>query len=138
MSSEQPIRQANAAFYDAFHHLDIKRMEEVWLREPYITCAHPGWPLLSGWGPIMASWERIFEHTFEMRILFADTRIRVSTDLAVVLGTENIESRHDEGISHGVVFATNVFERRGSLWYLVHHHGSPVDRATEDSPGQLQ
>jgi ketosteroid isomerase-like protein len=104
----------------------MARMEEIWLEEPYITCAHPGWPPLYAWGPIMASWERIFEHTFEMQIILTDVRIRVDGPLAWVVLTENIESRHDDGQHTGRVFATNIFERRGTRWYLVHHHGSAV------------
>jgi ketosteroid isomerase-like protein len=138
VSDDEAVRRANAAFYAAFENLDIQRMEDVWLKEPYITCVHPGWSLLSGWGPVMASWERIFEHTFEIRIAFEDLRLRVATDLAWVIVTETIESRHYEGISSGTAFATNVFERCGTRWFMVHHQGSPVQRHIDENSDQLQ
>ena len=36
------IEGANARFYRAFESLDIKQMDEVWAREEYVTCIHPG------------------------------------------------------------------------------------------------
>lgn len=113
-------------------------MEAVWLQEPYITCVHPGWPVLAGWGPIMASWERIFEHTFEVSISPTDARIHVGTDSAWVVLIEEIHSHSYDGISTGSVLATNVFERRGTQWYMVHHHGSPLDQTVDESTGSLQ
>ena len=138
MSEERVVRRAIEAFYAAIENLDIKRMEDVWLKEPYITCAHPGWPLLTGWGPVMKSWERIFDQTFEIRIVINEIRIRVSSDLAWGVVTEHIESRHYEGISTGIVFATNVLERRGQGWYLVHYHSSPAQRHVDEDADQLQ
>jgi ketosteroid isomerase-like protein len=138
VNEEITVRKANEAFYAAMENLDIKNMESVWLREPYITCAHAGWPLLEGWGPIMKSWERIFDQTFEMKILINEIRVRVSGDMAWAVVTEHIESRHYEGISAGTVFTTNVFERCGTSWYLVHHHSSPVQRHVDGNADQLQ
>ena len=91
MNEEIAVRKANEAFYAAMENLDIKNMESVWLREPYITCAHAGWPLLEGWGPIMKSWERIFDQTFEMKILINEIRVRVSGDIV-----------QHQNISHGL------------------------------------
>ena len=138
MTPEEAVNQVNTAFYLAFRSLDVARMEAVWLQEPYITCVHPGWPVLSGWGPIMASWERIFEQTFEVSITTADARIHVGADTAWIVLTEDIHSRNYEGISSGAVLATNLFERRGTHWYLVHHHGSALDQIVDDSTSSLQ
>jgi ketosteroid isomerase-like protein len=135
---EEVVTRANAAFYTAFESLDLKRMEDIWLREPYITCAHPGWPVLVGWGPVMASWERIFGHTFEMSIQPTNVRVRMASEMAWVVLTEQVQSRHYEGISNGTVFATNLFERRGTEWYIVHHHGSPAHPDVDEPADSLQ
>jgi len=65
MSDRESVLAANRAFYDAFESLDAEKMEAVWLRDPRIICIHPGWRKLSGWGPIMSSWERILDNVFE-------------------------------------------------------------------------
>ena len=126
MSDVPKVLEANSAFYRAFESLELAEMEKVWLRAPYIKCVHPGWSLLVGWGPVMESWQRIFESTLEMRFTLGDASVEVKGDLAWVLVTENIESRHDDGKVVAQVQATNLFERRDGRWFLVHHHGSPV------------
>jgi len=126
MTDAEAVLEANAAFYRAFESLDVKRMEEVWLRAPYIKCVHPGWGLLVGWGPVMESWERIFTATLGMRFALTGVDVQVHGDLAWVVLTENIESRHSDGKLEGQVQATNLFERRDGRWFLVHHHGSLV------------
>jgi len=126
MSDRDAVLQANAAFYHAFESLELRHMEEVWLRAPHITCVHPGWGLLVGWGPVMESWERIFTSTFEMRFTLTNVAAEVRADVAWVVVTENIESRQRDGKVTAEVQATNLFERRDGRWFLVHHHGSPI------------
>ena len=126
MTDRDAVLEANAAFYAAFESLDLKRMEEVWLRAPYIKCVHPGWGLLVGWGPVMESWERIFSGTLEMRCTLTGVQAEVCGDLAWVVLTENIDSRHHDGKVEAHVQATNLFERRDQRWFLVHHQGSPI------------
>jgi ketosteroid isomerase-like protein len=126
MTDLDAVLEANAAFYEAFQSLDLARMEAIWLRAPYIKCVHPGWSLLVGWGPVMESWQSIFASTLEMRFTLSDTHGAVKGDLAWVVVTENIDSRHRDAKMQARVQATNVFERRGGRWFLVHHHGSPI------------
>jgi len=97
MSDRDAVLEANAAFYAAFQSLDLKRMEEIWLRAPYIKCVHPGWGLLVGWGPVMESWERIFSGTLEMRFTLISVQAQVCGDFAWVVLTESIDSRHRDG-----------------------------------------
>ena len=136
MTDLEAVLEANAAFYRAFESLEMTQMEKVWLRAPYIKCVHPGWALLVGWGPVMESWSRIFSGTLAMRFGLADVQVEVKNDLAWVVLTEVIESRHREGKLVGRVQATNLFERRDGRWMLVHHHGSRVE-APLDAPVQM-
>ena len=85
MSDREAVIEANQAFYLAFEGLEIERMEAVWLRDQRIACVHPGWRRLTGWGPIMTSWERIFKSAFEMQFELRDVAVTLNGDLAVVL-----------------------------------------------------
>jgi ketosteroid isomerase-like protein len=134
MAEQETVLKANQAFYRAFESLDIEQMEKVWLKEPTITCIHPGWRRLVGWGPVMESWERIFEATFEMRFELAEPTVLMSGDLAVVVVQENLTQRSADGIAHIQVLATNVYQRSGSGWYMVLHHGSPIAMAGSGEP----
>lgn|GEM_PF-219746 len=136
-TDEQEILDANRAFYDAFESLEIERMEKVWLSEPRIVCIHPGWRKLEGWGPVMTSWERIFENVFEMKFELGPANLFIGKDLAVVVVEENLTQHGYDGKVSTQVLATNVFERVGGKWMMVLHHGSPVI-APEGSEPQLQ
>jgi ketosteroid isomerase-like protein len=134
MSDHEAVLEANRAFYRAFESLDVAQMERVWLRDQRIVCVHPGWRRLSGWGPIMASWERIFQSAFEMHFELGDPQVTVSGNLAVVLVEENLTQRGYDGASRSLVLATNVFERVDGPWLMLIHHGSPVMAPPDDDP----
>lgn len=134
MPDEEAVLEANRAFYRAFESLDIEKMQQVWLKNPRITCIHPGWHKLTGWGPIMSNWERIFENVFEMKFEFGEIEATVRGDLAVVVVEENLTQMGYDGTVRAKVIATNVFERIDDCWWLVIHHGSPVMMTPEEEP----
>jgi ketosteroid isomerase-like protein len=121
------VHDANLAFYRAFEALDITAMDEVWANGPHVRCVHPGWPLLSGWEAVRASWEAIFANTQEMRFTLTDVRAGERGDLAWLTCTENILSESEGRVGVTSILATNVFERDASgAWRMVHHHASHV------------
>ncbi|HEX3409926.1 MAG TPA: nuclear transport factor 2 family protein [Candidatus Binataceae bacterium] len=134
MSDRDAVLKVNRAFYRAFEALDLEQMEAVWLREQRIACVHPGWRRLNGWGPVMTSWERIFQGAFEMKFELRDEVVTMSGDLAVVLVEENLTQRGYDGGSRSQVLATNVFERADGQWLMILHHGSPVMAPPDDEP----
>lgn len=134
MPDRETVLAANRAFYDAFESLDIERMERMWLREPRIVCIHPGWRRLRGWGPVMNSWQRIFQSAFEMKFDLGEADVVISGDLAVVVVEENLTQRGYDGVMRAQVLTTNVFERVGGKWLMVLHHGSPVMAPPNDEP----
>jgi ketosteroid isomerase-like protein len=138
MSDRESILEANRAFYRAFESLDADRMGEMWLRDPRIVCIHPGWSRLIGWGPIMNSWERIFNNVFEMKFELGDLQVMASGDLAVVVVEENLVQRGYDGTTRTRVLATNVFERAQGRWWIVSHHGSPVMEPPDGEEPPLQ
>ncbi len=137
MSDREAIVKANQDFYRAFQSLDLEQMENVWLKDRQIVCIHPGWRKLSGWGPVMNSWEKIFENVFEMKFELGQVEVLLSGGLAVVVVEENLTQHGYEGTMKTSVLTTNVFERVGNQWFLVVHHGSPI-LAPPESETQLQ
>lgn len=137
MSEQEAIVKANLDFYRAFQSLDLELMEKVWLKDRQIVCIHPGWRKLCGWGPVMDSWEKIFQNVFEMKFQLGDIDVIASGDLAVVIVEENLTQHGYEGVTKTYVLTTNVFERVGNDWFMVVHHGSPV-MAPPESETQLQ
>lgn len=134
MTDLDAVLEANRNFYRAFESLEIERMEQVWLQAAHIICIHPGWRRLNGWGPIMQSWENIFDSVFQMRFELTDEQVLVRAPMAIVTVQENLTQRGYDGTSRTVVLATNVFERVGNKWMMVLHHGSPVALSQEQEP----
>ena len=126
MSDEAEVVEANARFYRAFEALDLSAMDEVWAHGEHVKCVHPGWPLLTGWEAVRASWETIFLNTQEMRFTLTDVRVAAAGELAWVTCTENILSDTDGRVGVTSILATNLFERDRGVWRMVHHHASHV------------
>jgi len=118
------VEEANARFYRALESLDISQMDQVWSHGDHVRCIHPGWCLLSGWNAVRQSWEAIFGDSSEMRFSISDVDVHVESDLAWVTCGENILSQARGQIAVTTLLATNMFERRGSDWLMIHHHAS--------------
>lgn len=128
------IETANARFYRAFEALDLAAMERVWSHDDGVACVHPGWPLLTGWESVRASWQTIIGNTAEIRFTLGDVRITAGGDLGWLTCTENILSQVHGRVSVTSVLATNIFARTPSGWRLVHHHASHILGAPAAEP----
>jgi ketosteroid isomerase-like protein len=124
--ARKAVEEANRRFYRAFEALDLAEMEKVWVHDDHVKCVHPGWPLLSGWDSVRASWEAIFSNTGEMRFTLGEVQVAVRGPLAWVTCTENILSEVRSRVSVTSVLATNIFEQGDDGWLMVHHHASHV------------
>ena len=132
MSDTEDVEEANARFYRAIEALDIVQMDAVWARGEHVKCAHPGWPLLTGWDAVRGAWETIFANTAEIQFTITDVRVVAADELAWVTCTENILSEAGGRLSVTAVLATNVFERTLDGWRMVHHHASHVVGSAPD------
>ncbi len=127
----QEVTQANRKFYEAFESLDIAKMDEVWAHLEYVTCVHPGWSLRSDWPAVRDSWVLIFNNTFSMKFELTESIVQVAGDMAWVICVENITSQQSDESQQVRVLATNLFERIGDEWLMIHHHGSPVIKSED-------
>ena len=118
--------EANARFYRVFETLDLGR----WTRSgrTATTCGAciPGWGLLAGWEAVRDSWEAIFKNSQEMR--FSITDVHAPRGGRLRLGHLHREHpvRVPRQVSVTSVLATNIFERSGGEWRLIHHHASHI------------
>jgi ketosteroid isomerase-like protein len=121
------ILKSNAEFYHAFEVLSIDMMDNLWKHDENVICVHPGWELLVGWLAIRESWVTIFQNT-KIKITITNTKVRLSdnSDIGIVVCQENIESSVNGQQDKIGVIATNIFERSGNRWLIVHHQGSSI------------
>lgn len=130
---ENAVLEANTRFYQAFESLDIRRMDPIWVKEPYIRCIHPGWSVRSGWQAVRDSWVLIFNHTRGIRFRVTDTQVHLGGELAWVVCIERIETNDGDRWIESQVLATNLYERRDGGWYMILHHGSPVFSSLQET-----
>jgi ketosteroid isomerase-like protein len=118
----QQVQACNQAFYDAFEARDIDAMSDLWEHTDRVTCTHPGWAVLHGWGAVAASWVAMFQGPQRIQFILTDEQVEVRGDVGWVTVDENIIG----GEASSTVSALNVFARGDDGWRLVAHHGSPV------------
>ncbi|MCX7619883.1 MAG: nuclear transport factor 2 family protein [Acidimicrobiales bacterium] len=116
------VLAANRAFYAAFEARDFDAMSDLWEHSDRVSCVHPGWGALRGWGAVAASWAALFQGPESLQFILTDERAEVVGDVAWVTVDENILG----GGSGSTVAAVNLFVRGDDGWRLVMHHGSPV------------
>lgn len=134
------VHAANLAFYAAFESRDLDALAAVWEHSDRVTVVHPGWPILRGWGRVLASFEAICANTAFMQFVLTDERVTVEGGTAWVTCEENLlqsissrEGANDLGeLSGARVIATNVFVRHADGWRMVHHQGSPAPTGMPD------
>lgn len=130
-AQREAVLAANQAFYEAFEHIDLDAMSNVWLHDDGVSCTHPGWGTLRGWGPVAASWFAMFQGGERLQFILTDVHCQVVGDVAWVTADENILGAH----AGGTVAALNLFVRTGDGWRMVAHHGAPVAPRTEADDG---
>ena len=116
------VLAANDAFYEAFEARDLDAMSDLWEHSDRVSCTHPGWSVLRGWGAVAASWLAMFQGPQQIQFILTDEHVELAGDTAWVTLDENIIG--DQAGS--TVSALNVFVRSEEGWRLVAHHGSPV------------
>ncbi|HIK56595.1 MAG TPA: nuclear transport factor 2 family protein [Synechococcales cyanobacterium M55_K2018_004] len=126
MSDTQSILDTNRAFYRAFERRDLEAMSAVWSKGTGSLCIHPGRGVLIGWEEIHDSWHQIFKNTDYLEIETDIKSTEVIGNLAYIVLVETLFQVVRGRRMQAQSMATNVFEKMGTSWYLVHHHGSPL------------
>ncbi|MGR8946850.1 MAG: YybH family protein [Gammaproteobacteria bacterium] len=123
MTFASPL-EVEQAFYNAFEQADVEDMMTLWSPVGDVVCVHPMGPALTNLDMIRTSWLEIFAapvmHEIEVELL-SETRVN---DLVVRTVMENFSVPGRNEI-FPPVFATNVFWRGESGWYIAGHHASP-------------
>ena len=134
MDSIENVRLAHQGFYDAFEARDLDAMSDVWEHSDRVTCTHPGWSVLRGWGAVAASWMALFQGPQRLQFILTNEHIEIEGGVAWVAVDENILGEE----SGGTVNSMNIFVRHDAHmaaaqglatspnWLMVAHHGSSV------------
>ncbi len=125
------VLEANEAFYRAFTERDVAAMGRLWAERHPVTCVHPGWDVLSGREPVLASWRRILESGNAPTISWSLAEAHLLGEVALVTCIEILPG--------GRLATTNLFAREGGAWRMVHHQATPIAPGQErQGPGATQ
>jgi ketosteroid isomerase-like protein len=114
---EEAVLAANRGFYAAMKARDASAMERLWAKTSSVACVHPGWDVLHGRDPVLASFRVILGSAQAPDIQPSDETVLLLGDTAMVICTEHIGDSE--------LVATNVFFFEEGAWKMVHHHASP-------------
>lgn len=121
------VVSANAAFDAALSRRDLAAVEAMWMQDDRVTAAHPrDRDAVQGWTAVRKSWVDTFARFSEMSVTMPKPTVRLMGDVAMVVGLENVRGRRATDGS-AVAFdamTTNVFQRQGGRWLMVHHHAT--------------
>jgi ketosteroid isomerase-like protein len=132
------LLEANNRFYEAFEALDLEQMEGVWSQHEAVSCMHPspGWSLLKGWDAVRRSWEQLFHRLRAIRFELSDLRVVLAGEVAWIVLTERLWAYaydSEEEIREATI-TTNLFERAGDSYKLLHHHATMLVALPEEKP----
>lgn len=126
LPDEDAVREANERFYVAYAAADVDALRDVWLDAKTVSCAHPLADLAVGLPDVLASWSAVFAMGKPVSVDCDIISLQVRMNMAWVVAHQTVRSVRGDAVIGGLRIATNVFQKRGGTWKLVHHHASPV------------
>jgi ketosteroid isomerase-like protein len=124
---EFDVLAANQAFYQALSAGSIEGLSAACAHDPDVTALHEtSTEVAVGWHAVLESWKAVpFEAFAELSVVMADPVIKVTGTTARVVGLEKVRGKMREGQDFAfTALGTNIYEKRGDKWLVVHHHAS--------------
>jgi ketosteroid isomerase-like protein len=126
-TDESDVLVANNAFYRALSAGSIEGLSAACAHDSDVTALHEtSTKVAVGWQEVLDSWKAVpFESFAELSVVMADPVIKVNGVIARVVGLEKVRGKMKDGQTFAfTALGTNIFEKRGDKWLVVHHHAS--------------
>jgi ketosteroid isomerase-like protein len=134
MSKTDEVQNASKQFYAGLNRMasgERGALSDCWAHGPNVTTMHPIGGRQVGWNAVRDSFDQVAEAASDGKIELKDQRIQVAGEMAYEVGIEHGHFKmngHPVSLEHRV---TNIYQRDGGEWKLVHHH-------TDLSPAMLE
>jgi ketosteroid isomerase-like protein len=126
LKSEQALREANEALYDALNELflgNLDPMVSVWSHADHVTQMGPFGGRVTGWEAVKADFKQVADMKLGGKIECREMYMYVGGDMGYVICIEAGKNMNPDGsvvnVNHR---ATNIFRLENGEWKLVHHH----------------
>ena len=125
MSTEDEVRNASNLFYAALNKMvngSSQSLSDIWSHSSAVTTMHPIGGRQVGWKDVSATWDQTAQVASEGQVKLQDQFIRVVGDMAYEIGVENAGFRIAGQKVTDQVRVTNIYQKEGGTWKIVHHH----------------
>jgi ketosteroid isomerase-like protein len=105
----------------------IEHISAACAHDPDVTCLHEtSTEVAIEWQAVLDSWKAVpFDAFSELSVGTASPVIKVNGTVARVAGLEKVRGQMKDGSAFAfTALATNIYEKRGAKWLMVHHHAS--------------
>jgi ketosteroid isomerase-like protein len=120
------VLAANTQVEQVFSKLDVKAIEATWAQDGSVSVIHPASkaPIL-GWEAVQKSYADHPVRYTDFSVVMDNPNVTINGNVAWVVGIEKVYAHRASGDVLDIsALATNIFEKRGGKWLLVHHHAS--------------
>ena len=123
-SDADKIKATIEGFHAALSALDIRKMDEVWAHDPYVTVINPRDKTVTvGWDAVRKAFEtEVFGFWSELKVTGRDTpHIHIKEGIGWANGTSVASGKPKSGAAavNAPTFETGIFEKRGDRWVIV-------------------
>ena len=125
MSTQDEVRNASNQFYAALNKMvngSSQSLSDIWSHSSAVTTMHPIGGRQVGWKDVCATWDQTAQVASEGQVKLQDQFIRVVGDMAYEIGVENAGFRIAGQKVTDQVRVTNIYQKEGGTWKIVHHH----------------
>ena len=130
-AQEADIKAAVDAYHAALGSLDVSKMEPLWAHDANVILINPADRSVSvGWDAVKKDWEAQFNFLSDLKVTQADgPHVSVKEDVAWATGISSAVAKSKTGADvGGLVFESDVFEKREGHWLLVSHTALAVPK----------
>jgi ketosteroid isomerase-like protein len=130
-AQESDIKAAVEAYHAALGSLDVSKMEPLWAHDANVILINPADRSVSvGWEAVKKDWEAQFNFLSDLKVTQVDgPHISVEGNFAWATGIAKAAAKSKTGADvGGLVFESDVFEKRDGGWLLVSHTALAVPK----------
>jgi ketosteroid isomerase-like protein len=125
MSANDEVRKVSDQFYAALNRMaggEINTMGNIWLHNDLVTAMHPIGGRETGWDAVSGSFNGVAKIAIGGKVGLMNQLIRVIGDVAYEVGSEEGEIKISGKRVKIDQRVTNIYQKEGGSWKLVHHH----------------
>jgi ketosteroid isomerase-like protein len=123
----QEVQAANETFYREMSAGSIDGISAVCAQDDNVTVLHENSKDVAvGWPAVLETWKAVpFDAFSELSVVMSNPVIQVNGSMAWVAGFEQVRGKSKDGQEFAwTALGTNIYEKRGGKWLMVHHHAS--------------